>query len=320
MTDLAQPHDRLFKALVSHPETAGALLREYLPKEIVALLAPGNPEPVPGTFVSQELQPYYSDMLFCSKTLSGRSLFFYTLMEHKSYPDRKVGWQLFRGCSRFMDQYERKNPEWTLLPAIVPFVLYHGAQTWTISKNFSELLDADDALRPWLVNFPFIVSDLGPIPDDRLARHARLKAVLMALKYGTRDPREQMAAMETIISALMEAPDLLIPILTYLFATFQHLDQDAVEGIVVRVCPQEAIKMMSVFAREIVEQHKHTWLQDGEQKGRAETLTRQLQRRFGAVPDWASEKISKATSQSLEEWSLRFVDAQSLEDVFADRM
>ncbi|NGZ07212.1 MAG: Rpn family recombination-promoting nuclease/putative transposase, partial [Magnetococcales bacterium] len=44
MTDLAQPHDRLFKALVSHPETAGALLREYLPKEIVELLAPDDPE------------------------------------------------------------------------------------------------------------------------------------------------------------------------------------------------------------------------------------------------------------------------------------
>ncbi len=305
---------------MSNLETAGALLREYLPKEIVALLAPGNPEPVPDTFVSQELQPYYSDKLFRSKTLSGKDLFFYTLMEHKSYPDRKVGWQLFLGCSRFMEQYEQENPKWTLLPAIVPFVLYHGTQTWTIPKNFSELLDADDALRPWLVNFPFIVSDIGPIPDEQLARNACLKAGLTALKYGTRDPREQMAAMETIISALMEAPELLLPIMIYLFTTFQHMDQDVVQGIVVRVRPQEAIKMMSIFAREIVEQHKHTWLQDGRQEGEAKILTRLLQRRFGSIPAWASEKITKATSQSLEEWSLRVLDAQSLEEVFADRM
>ncbi|MBF0182307.1 MAG: DUF4351 domain-containing protein [Magnetococcales bacterium] len=78
--------------------------------------------------------------------------------------------------------------------------------------------------------------------------------------------------------------------------------------------------MMSVFAREIVEQHKHTWLQDGRQEGKAETLTSLLKRRFGAVPTWASEKIAKATSLSLEEWSLRVLDAQSLEEVFADRM
>ncbi|MBF0296263.1 MAG: DUF4351 domain-containing protein [Magnetococcales bacterium] len=60
--------------------------------------------------------------------------------------------------------------------------------------------------------------------------------------------------------------------------------------------------------------------QIGEQKGEAKILTRLLQRRFGAIPDWAGEKIAKATPQSLEEWSLRFVDAQSLDEIFADRM
>ncbi|MBF0180584.1 MAG: Rpn family recombination-promoting nuclease/putative transposase [Magnetococcales bacterium] len=60
--------------------------------------------------------------------------------------------------------------------------------------------------------------------------------------------------------------------------------------------------------------------QEGEQIGEAKILMRQLQRRFGAVPAWANEKIAKATSLSLEEWSLRVLDAQSLEAVFADRM
>ncbi len=62
----------------------------------------------------------------------------------------------------------------------------------------------------------------------------------------------------------------------------------------------------------------------GEQRGRQEEsvlmLTRLLQRRFGAVPGWAIEKIAKADLQSLEEWSLRFVDAQSLEAVFPDKV
>ncbi|MBF0179380.1 MAG: Rpn family recombination-promoting nuclease/putative transposase [Magnetococcales bacterium] len=60
--------------------------------------------------------------------------------------------------------------------------------------------------------------------------------------------------------------------------------------------------------------------QDGRQEGEAAMLTRQLQRRFGSVPDWASAKIANATSQALEEWSLRVLDARSLEEVFADRM
>ncbi len=63
-------------------------------------------------------------------------------------------------------------------------------------------------------------------------------------------------------------------------------------------------------------------IQIGEQKGRQEgeaaILMRQLQRRFGNVPDWASEKITKAEPPVLEEWSLRILEAPTLESVLAD--
>ncbi|MBF0098013.1 MAG: DUF4351 domain-containing protein [Magnetococcales bacterium] len=58
--------------------------------------------------------------------------------------------------------------------------------------------------------------------------------------------------------------------------------------------------------------------QEGEQKGKAETLTRQLQYRFGNLPSWAVEKVSNAKPTMLEEWSLRILDAPTLESVFAD--
>ncbi|MEO5327494.1 MAG: Rpn family recombination-promoting nuclease/putative transposase [Magnetococcus sp. THC-1_WYH] len=60
--------------------------------------------------------------------------------------------------------------------------------------------------------------------------------------------------------------------------------------------------------------------QIGEQRGKAEMLTSQLQRRFGNLPEWANEKIAKAEPSSLEEWSLRIFDAQSLDDVFSNKV
>ncbi|MBF0148166.1 MAG: hypothetical protein HQL84_18380 [Magnetococcales bacterium] len=45
-----------------------------------------------------------------------------------------------------------------------------------------------------------------------------------------------------------------------------------------------------------------------------------MQRRFGTVPDWASQKIAKADLSDLEEWSLRIFDAQSLDEVFSDKV
>ncbi|MBF0171914.1 MAG: DUF4351 domain-containing protein [Magnetococcales bacterium] len=48
-------------------------------------------------------------------------------------------------------------------------------------------------------------------------------------------------------------------------------------------------------------------------------LMRQLRRRFGTIPEWVNEKVAQADLSSLEVWSLRFVDAQSLDAVFADK-
>ncbi|MBF0461440.1 MAG: DUF2887 domain-containing protein [Magnetococcales bacterium] len=59
-------------------------------------------------------------------------------------------------------------------------------------------------------------------------------------------------------------------------------------------------------------------IQIGEKRGESTVLTRQLQRRFGNLPTWASEKIAKAEPSALEEWSLRILDAPTLDSVFAD--
>jgi hypothetical protein len=44
-------------------------------------------------------------------------------------------------------------------------------------------------------------------------------------------------------------------------------------------------------------------------------LLRLLERRFGALPGWASDRIATADTVALEEWSLRVFDAASLDDV-----
>ncbi|MBF0426544.1 MAG: Rpn family recombination-promoting nuclease/putative transposase [Magnetococcales bacterium] len=317
MNDLTQPHDRLFKALVSHPETAGALLREYLPEEISSLLAPTPPQFVEGSFVDEELRGYLSDRLFVATTLSGKPLHVYVLIEHKSYLDQKVGWQVVRGIFTFLDQKAREHNDWALLPAVVPMIFYHGEQEWHVPKEFITLVDADQALHPWLMNTRFVTANLGKVEDARIARHARLRVGLLALKYGTRDPKAQREALEAIVSALVEAPELLVPIVIYLLTTFPDLDREAVRGIVIRVCPREETEMMSQFAREIVEQNKQVWRKEGRQEGAAAILLRLLKQRFGPqLPGWVDERVRTADAATIELWGDRILTAQSLEEVF----
>jgi len=59
------------------------------------------------------------------------------LIEHKSTPDHKVGWQLLRCLVEILKQWERSHPNWNQLPAIVPFVFYHGLDECQIPGNYS---------------------------------------------------------------------------------------------------------------------------------------------------------------------------------------
>jgi hypothetical protein len=55
--------------------------------------------------------------------------------------------------------------------------------------------------------------------------------------------------------------------------------------------------------------------QEGRQEGEAAILLRLLQRRFGVLPGWATERVTRAETAILEEWSLRILDAGRLEDI-----
>ena len=81
--------------------------------------------------------------------------------------------------------------------------------------------------------------------------------------------------------------------------------------------PDEELFSLPKFEHRLVQEHQDG-RQEGEKTGEAKILTRQLQRRFGNVPDWASEKIAMAKPPVLEEWSLRILDAPTIESVLAD--
>ena len=321
MADIAHPHDRFVKALLSDPKKAGAFLREWLPKEIAALLSPELPELVPGSFVDEKLREHLTDRLYQAKTVSGRTALLYILIDHKSSPDPKVGWQFLRYSVEALKQWEQEHPKWQKLPAIVPFLFYHGAAKWQIPNEFLALVDAEKGWRPYLLNFQFPVFDLGTIPDRNLSRHPGLRAWLLAAKYATRKGR-QLEVKEFLIEVLTDVGEDFPVIVRYIMETYQSFGEETFREIIRRVRPEEETKMMSKFAQEILAKGKPEWAQmvrqEGEQKGEARMLSRQLRHRFQDIPTWINEKITKADLPTLEEWGLRFVNAQSLEDVFGN--
>jgi predicted transposase/invertase (TIGR01784 family) len=335
--NIAHPHDRFMKLLLSEPERAGTLLRERLPKALSEQLAPEPPEHVEGSFVDETMQDYLTDRLFQAKTITGRTALLYILFEHKSFLFRRIGWQFLKYMVEALKQWERKHPKWKHLPAIVPFLFYHGKKTWKIPNEFLALVDAEDAWRPYLLNFPFTIMDLGQIDDPVLSQQPQLRAWLLAMKYATR--ADQQIAVQKLLTEALASVSLeeLYIIMHYLLETYSAYNEQILRAIIRRVQPQEEDAMMSQFAQDIISKGKPKWLQQGRQEGRQEGLKRglqqgllrgsartlllQLQERFGtSLPDWVTAKLYSADEQTLITWTIRILKANTLDEVFQEML
>jgi hypothetical protein len=88
--------------------------------------------------------------------------------------------------------------------------------------------------------------------------------------------------------------------------------------------PEDLLEVRNMLATR-AEQWKRQWLLEGEQRGEkrgeqrgeAALLLRLLERRFGALPASARDRVSAADTVMIEEWGLRLLEAASLEEVLA---
>lgn len=67
--------------------------------------------------------------------------------------------------------------------------------------------------------------------------------------------------------------------------------------------------------QEGLQEGRQEGLQEGLRKGEAAVLTRLLERRFGTLSDEIVSRIGAADTATLEEWTLRVLDASSIADV-----
>ncbi len=196
----ATPHDALFRALVSNPQRAAALLRDHLPNEVAALLDPDiPPEPVEGSFVDGEGAKTQCDALFRVQLRTGQPARIYVLLEHKSRVDGATPLQLARYMLNIWTRSLEENgaSRSGRLPTIIPIVFYHGRGDWTAPLSLAEMIDAPEGVEDPLRGFAYTLRDLGQIEPLDLSRAPDVRAGLLALRlvYADTVPSELLDLM-----------------------------------------------------------------------------------------------------------------------------
>ena len=307
----ANIHDAFFKQALADPRLAGTFLREHLPSDIAGLLSPEPPEPVPGSFVDEELQQHHTDLLFRVHLKSGPAALAYVLVEHKSSPDPGARLQLLRYVVRVLAHYYEQKKQRLPLLLVFPLLVHQGPENWTSSCEFIDLFGiVSESLRPYVPSFRHALIDLARIEDRELSSDASLRAFLKALKYSRRPDLP-----DRIDIVLADAPVLderaLFVILTYLDKGPINVTNKVRESLL-RLAPEREKRIMGWMTQPYYDKG----LAEGEAKGEAKIFVRLLEKRFGPIPTPLRERIFGSNVGSIEAWVERAFDAPDLQSIF----
>ena len=116
------------------------------------------------------------------------------------------------------------------------------------------------------------------------------------------------------MSGVPDGSELELQVLSYIVRAYE-LTPVVLETAARAAKPQRWEALMSTVAE--------AWVREGEARGRAEgkaeTLLRLLQRRFGPVPGNARARVAVGSAAEIDAWLDALLDAQSLTEVFDAR-
>lgn len=176
------PHDAFFKETFSIGKIAKTYIQRFLPDAIVDKLDLDRMVLDNNSYITPELAPYYSDLVWLCP-IGKRNTKIAFLLEHKSYPVKYPHLQLLRYMLAMWDRnILDKKP---LLP-IIPIILFHGKRRWKVRKFEDYFPDIDPVLWQYLPSFHYELTDLSRFSPDQILqlKAGMLVNALLALQYG----------------------------------------------------------------------------------------------------------------------------------------
>lgn len=328
------PHDALFKATFSQIEHAAAALRAVLPPALAARIDFSTLALQPGSFIDEQLAASHSDLLF-SALLARSPLLIYVLYEHQSKDDALMAFRLLRYMVRVWEGHLARHPEARRLPAILPVVLHHSDTGWKASVAFEELLELDpealEAMAEHIPRFRFVLDDISAETDEALKARAMTalgRLVLWCFRHARRPEvlMRRLPRWRDVVHEVRRAPsgkDALALVWRYILTINDPRRPEELLQRLLRAAGPETEEEIVSVADWLEEQGRQKGLDEGLRKGldkgRLEgqrgILLKQLQARFGALPEAVTTRIQSAEGRQLDVWAERVLTAATLAEV-----
>jgi len=302
------PHDRLFKRVMSDEANVRKFIKEFLPKDISSQIDLKEIKLIP-TEKIKGYNKYYMDIAVeCHISNTKGQLYF--VFEHKSYPDPGVLLQILSYMTVTWDEQRKKNVP---LTPIIPVVIYHGSSSWNVTTHFQgQFQNIGESIKPYIPEFNYVLVDLTQIPNDEIEQKAKntpfLMANLLLRKLVALHEMEGIMRIAVIISLSEEERIIMI---LYLFYTLD-VDQDTMQRIVKELGGEE---LMPSLAEKLIKQGEKRGEEKGKIEGKQELLRKFLRRKFNITPKEAKMIRSVTDESKLDAAAEAVLDAKSKDEV-----
>jgi predicted transposase/invertase (TIGR01784 family) len=317
---IQNPHDRFFRDSFSRPEIARSYLEEYLPAELSSLLDLTHLVLQDSSFLDETMEEHQTDLLYEVQMTNGEMAYVYFLFEHKSYPDLLVILQLLRYMIRF---WERQVKEKRPLSPIVPLVIYHGEQVWSVPVDFFSLLNAPEALRPYQPDFRYHLTDLSHLSDETIRGDIWLRVAASVLR-ATYSPhlREELDDLVSLIFQLLHQRtglEYIRTVLYYLTKATGKVTRDDLERALLRQ-GKEGERAMNTIAQEYIQEGIAQGLEQGRIQQMQDNILDLLHIRFDYVAVPTAKQVTAVTDTAILRQLLHTAATAAAMDTFVDTL
>ena len=323
---IQNPHDKFFKETFSKIEVARDFMNNYLPQSIIRIVDLNTLEPQKDSFINEELQEVFSDMLFRVK-INKREGYVYFLFEHKSYNSRNISFQLLKYMLEIWEAKCKKENSYEL-PIVIPLVIYHGSDEWNTKTTLGEMLkgykELPEDVKKYVPDYEYLLYDISRYTDEEIKGEAINRIILTTFRDINKRSLEEFIE-SIVISAeyIRELEDKQTGIeyfetlMRYIFSAKKDITKEDFDKIIERIeysyteGSEEAMTLAEIFRQE--------GRQEGRQEEKKETLyktaIRLLTKKFGKLPEETRNKISQLDTENLEVIIDSIFEYESLEDV-----
>ena len=269
------PHDALFKQFLTHPETARDLLEIHLPTKLLKVCDLSTLKLESGSFIEDNLRPYYSDVLYSLKTAQGDG-YIYALIEHQSSPEKLMAFRMMRYAIAAMQQHLDAGHE--LLPLVIPLQFYHGkVSPYPFDMNWLNGFTHPE-LAQQLYTQPFPLVDVTVIPDDEIMQHKGIALLELLQKHiRHRDMLEFVDRLGVLLHDGYTTDKQVYSVISYMLQTGETDNLEMLIEKLTSAAPEHEETFMTI-AEQIRRQGEARGIELGETKGRQEGIQEGIQK------------------------------------------